>query len=418
MKVLLVGSGGREHALAWKLARSPSVTELVAAPGNAGIAEVARLAGRGAHPDDLLRLAEEESVDLVVIGPEAPLVAGLSDSLRERGIAAFGPGEAGARLEGSKAYAKEFMARYGVPTAQHRTFVDQGSALDYLRLKGAPVVVKDSGLAAGKGVTVAEEEAEAEEAVRRIFAGSRHEPRVVIEERLQGQEFSYLVFTDGETYRPMPIAQDYKQAEEGDLGPMTGGMGTVAPVGLLDATSREQVEREIVERTLAGLSSEGIDYRGVLYFGLMLTDAGPRLLEYNVRFGDPETQVVVPLLDTDLVEVMLAVAERRLGELELSWRQGSAACVVMAAPGYPAAYRRGIPITTYEPTEDLLLFHAGTERREGRLVSSGGRVLDVVGLAEGTEEAVLRAYQGVAMVDFPGAHYRKDIGSRLLGRRP
>ena len=412
MKLLLIGGGGREHALAWKLAQSPLVGEIVATPGNAGIARLARIAPCGDRVEDLLRLARAEVPDLVIVGPEAPLVAGLADRLAEQGIPTFGPGAAGARLEGSKAYAKEFMARYGVPTATHRTFDEASPAIDYLRRHGTPVVVKDSALAAGKGVTVAHEPEQATAAVERILAGGSAGRSVVIEEYLEGQELSYLVFTDGEAFEAMPLAQDYKQAEEGDTGPMTGGMGTVAPVDLLDGPTRRLVEREIVERTLRGLRSEGIDYRGVLYFGIMLTAGGPRLLEYNVRFGDPETQVVLPLLASDLLEVMRAVVERRLAATRVDWRDSAAACVVMAAPGYPGSYRKGIPLGTFEPDETHLLFHAGTELQDGRLVSSGGRVLNVVGLAPTRAAAVERAYEGVSRVDFPGAHLRRDIGSR------
>ena len=416
MKVLLVGSGGREHALAWKLSQSARVGELLATPGNAGIAQIATVLKSGGDPDDLVRLAEEHRCDLVVVGPEGPLVAGVADLLEERGIAVFGPGKAGAQLEGSKAYAKEFMLRHGIPTAEHRTFEEARSALRYLREKGAPIVVKDSALAAGKGVTVAGDLAQAEEAVERIFDSGPSGTRVLLEERLEGQEFSFLVFTDGSTFRAMPIAQDYKQAEDGDRGPMTGGMGAVAPIALLDADTRARVEREVVERTLAGLRNEGIDYRGVLYFGLMLTADGPKLLEYNVRLGDPETQVVLPLLATDIIEVIEAVRQRRLAELEVRWHDRSAACVVLAAPGYPGSYTKGTVIETFEPGPELLLFHAGTQRDEGRLVSSGGRVLNVVGLADGLEDAVKRAYEGVGRIEFPGAHFRRDIGSRLRER--
>lgn len=410
MKVLLIGSGGREHALAWKLARSPRVREIVATPGNAGIAELARLAPATQEPESLIDLARSESPDLTVIGPEAPLVAGLGDDLEREGFRVFGPSAAAARLEGSKAYAKEFMLRHGVPTARHRTFDRHAPALEYLRLRGAPVVIKNSRLAAGKGVTVAGSLPEAETALEAVFAGGT--ATVVIEDLLLGQEISYLVFTDGRHYRPMPITQDYKQAEDGDRGAMTGGMGAVAPVSLLDQRSREVVAREVVERTLAGLRSDGVDFRGVLYFGLMLTSDGPKLLEYNVRLGDPETQVVLPLLASDLADVLDAVIDRRLGEIELSWTDGAAACVVMAAPGYPGSYRQGIPLRLFESDERLMAFHAGSARDSGNLVSSGGRVLNVVAVAEDVRSAVEAAYRGVERIDFPGAHFRRDIGSR------
>jgi phosphoribosylamine--glycine ligase len=412
VKVLLIGSGGREHVIAWKLAQSTRVNEIVAAPGNAGMASLARLAPVTQEPDGLFELAKREAPDLTVIGPEAPLVAGLADRLEEAGMRVFGPRADAARLEGSKAYAKEFMLRHGIPTAGHRTFTSRAAALEYLRRRGAPVVVKDSALAAGKGVTVAASLEQGEEAITRMFA-DRDDATVVIEDFLEGQEISFLVFTDGRAYRTMPIAQDYKQADEGDQGPMTGGMGAVAPVALLDPATRRLVESEVVERTLAGLREDGVDFRGVLYFGLMLTADGPRLLEYNVRLGDPETQVVLPLLDGDLLDVLEAVVERRLGRTEIRWSGLAAACVVMAAPGYPGEYRSGIPLSVFEPEERLFAFHAGTARRAGELVSSGGRVLNVVAIAGSVQEAVRSAYRGVERIDFPGARLRRDIGSRL-----
>jgi phosphoribosylamine--glycine ligase len=412
VKVLLIGSGGREHAIAWKLAQSARVSEIVAAPGNAGMARVARLAPVTLEPDGLFELAKREAPDLAVIGPEAPLVAGLADRLEEAGMRVFGPGADAARLEGSKAYAKEFMLRHGIPTAGHQTFTSRTAALEHLRRRGTPVVVKDSALAAGKGVTIATTVEQAEEAITRIFA-DRDQAAVVMEDFLEGQEISFLVFTDGTAYRSMPIAQDYKQAEEGDRGPMTGGMGAVAPVALLDPATRRLVENEVVERTLTGLREDGVDYRGVLYFGLMLTADGPRLLEYNVRLGDPETQVVLPLLDGDLLDVLEAVIDRRLAQAAVRWSGLAAACVVMAAPGYPGDYPSGIPLSVFESEERLFAFHAGTARRAGELVSSGGRVLNVVAIAGSVQEAVRSAYRGIERVGFPGARFRRDIGSRL-----
>jgi phosphoribosylamine--glycine ligase len=413
VKVLLIGAGGREHTLAWKLAQSPRVSEVVAAPGNPGMAGLARVVPAELEPQALLALARSEAADLVVVGPEAPLVAGLVDMLEAEGFRVFGPSRAAARLEGSKAFAKEFMRRHGVPTANYRTFERLDEALAYVQEQGAPLVVKDSALAAGKGVTVASRTPEATAAVERVF--ERAGARVVIEERLEGQEFSYLVFTDGRTWREMPIAQDYKQAQDGDHGHMTGGMGAVAPVELLDESTRELVRREVVERTLAGLRADGVAYRGVLYFGLMLTGDGPKLLEYNVRLGDPETQVVLPLLENDLVDIMSAVIDGRLADIEIGWRDLCAACVVMSAPGYPGPYRKGVPLRVFESSDRLLVFHAGTAAVEGGLVSSGGRVLNVVAVAGELAQAVALAYEGVRRIDFPGAHYRRDIGARLLG---
>lgn len=412
MKILLIGSGGREHAIAWKLAQSQRVNRIVAVPGNAGIAQVATIRPVSLEPQDLLDLARMEAPDLVVIGPEAPLVAGVADFLAAEGFKVFGPNRVAARLEGSKAFAKEFMERHGVPTAGYRTFADVAEALAYVREAGAPLVVKDSGLAAGKGVTVAAELGQAEAAVEKSLETPG--ARVVIEEMLEGQELSYLVFTDGNDYLPMPLAQDYKQAGDGDSGPMTGGMGSVAPVRLPSEGERQRIESEVVERTLAGLRADGIEYRGVLYFGLMLTAGGPRLLEYNVRLGDPETQVVLPLLQSDLLDIIEGVAHGELSRVTPDWSDRAAACVVMTAPGYPGEYRKGIPLRPFRPSDDLLLFHAGTEMASEQLVSSGGRVLNVVALGSDVSEAVSAAYSGVAQVEFEGASYRRDIGARLV----
>lgn len=413
VKVLVVGSGGREHALAWKLAQSPRAREIVVAPGNAGMESIARSVPCGLAPADLLALARQEQPDLIVIGPEAPLVAGAAEQLEREGHRVFGPNSAAARLEGSKSFAKEFMVRHGIPTAGHRVFADRDQAQAYLRERGAPVVIKDSSLAGGKGVTVATTLPEAEAAVERVFSGGGGE--AVVEEVLRGQEISYLVFTDGRDFCPMPLAQDYKQAEEGDRGAMTGGMGAVAPVSLLSLAEQDSLENSIVRPTLTGLIDEGVEYRGVLYFGLMLTDDGPKLLEYNVRLGDPETQVVLPLLADDLLDVLEAVIDRRLAGTQLHWKPLCAACVVMAAPGYPGAYATGTPLQVFEPEERLLAFHAGTSAGPDGLVSNGGRVLGVTALASGVREAVAAAYRGVDRVTFPGAHYRRDIGSRLGG---
>lgn len=411
MKVLLIGSGGREHALAWKLSQSPKVSELVVTPGNAGMEPLARRVPLGPEPGDVIEVALREDPALVVVGPEAPLVGGVADTLSAKGLRVFGPAAAAARLEGSKAFAKAFMDRHGIPTALYQTFDSQAEALDHLRSRGAPVVVKDSALAAGKGVTVAATLEAAVEAVRRIFEAGRGQ--VVIEDLLLGQEVSYLVFTDGRSYRSLPLAQDYKQALDGDEGAMTGGMGAVAPVSLLAEAELRRVQEEIVERTLAGLREDGIDYRGVLYFGLMLTDDGPKLLEYNVRLGDPETQAVLPLFAGDLVEVMESVVEGRLEGTRLDWLEQASACIVLCAPGYPGEYRKGIELPSFEGGRDLLLFHAGTGLKGGRLVSTGGRVFNVVALGRTIEEAVGRAYEGLERARFPGAHYRRDIGARL-----
>ena len=416
MKVLVVGSGGREHVLLWALSRSPRVDELLVAPGNAGMEGLAHRLESGLEVAALLELARRERPDLTVVGPEAPLVAGVADAFAREGLRLVGPTAAAARLEGSKRYAKAFMARHGVPTAAYAAFDEVGPALAELDRVGAPVVVKDSELAAGKGVTVARSLDEARAAVTTLF--DRPGAEVVIEECLVGEEASLLLFTDGDSAVTMPLAQDHKQADDGDRGPMTGGMGAVAPVAGLGDLGPDTLFDQVAAPTLAGLRAEGFDYRGVLYIGLMLTAAGPRVIEYNVRFGDPEAQVLLPLLETDLLDVLDAVADRRLAGLDVRWRHAAAACVVMAAPGYPGSYRSGVPLDLSRVDDQhVVVFHAGTDRRGGRLVSSGGRVLGVTGLGDSVDLAIERAYRAVAAIGFEGAHYRNDIGRRSRPER-
>ncbi len=408
---MVVGSGGREHALVWKLKGSANVDEIIAVPGNAGVAELARCVEAEPTPAALLAVAEREGVDFTIIGPEAPLVAGVVDAFEGAGRRIFGPNRLAARLEGSKVFAKAFMARHGVPTAAYESFTELDAALGYLETQPYPLVVKDSALAAGKGVTVARTRAEALGALEAAFAGGGE---VVIEAFLTGQEVSLLVLTDGSAAYPLPLAQDYKQALDGDLGPMTGGMGAVAPVPFLDETGLAEVIQTVVTPTLEGLRAEGVTYRGVLFVGLMLTADGPRVLEYNVRFGDPETQTVLPLLESDLLELLEATAAGRLAGVTPVWSAGAAACVVLAAPGYPGGYPTGLPLSLPESLPDgTLVFHAGTARTVEGLVSSGGRVLNVVAVAGTLTEAVTEAYRGVDAIDFPNAHLRRDIGGRL-----
>lgn len=412
MKVLVVGSGGREHALVWKLSSSPLLTELLAAPGNPGMGRHARLFPGHRSVQQLTELAVAEQVDLVVVGPEQPLTEGLADRLREHGIMVFGPHAAAARLEGSKRFAKEFMLRHGVPTAASAQFTDEASALAWLSRQAAPPVVKKSGLAAGKGVTVAASFEEAEAAIRAVFAEPDGEG-LVLEERLEGTELSLLGITDGTTWLPLLLAQDYKYFGEGDTGPMTGGMGAVAPARLLSPAQSDEVETEIVQRTLAGLRADGLTFPGVIFIGLMLTADGVKVLEYNIRLGDPETQSVLPLLRTDLLEVIRAACDGSLAEVQLSWHDQAAAGVVMAAPGYPGTPQTGIPLAPAEEQSGLLVFHAGTKLEAGQLVSSGGRVLNIVGLAPTLEAALETAYRGVAATGFAGASFRRDIGLNL-----
>jgi phosphoribosylamine--glycine ligase len=414
MKVLVVGSGGREHALLWKAAQSPLVERLYAAPGNAGMEALAERVPWNGEVEALADWALEAGIDLTLVGPEAPLVEGIADAFWERGLKIFGPTQKAAMIEGSKAFAKGLMERYGIPTARYRTFQDPLLALEYLEEVGVPIVIKDSGLAAGKGVTVAFDLHTAKQAVANIL--NRAEGgEVVIEEYLEGEEATVLALTDGKTVLPLLPSQDHKRLLDGDQGPMTGGMGAVAPYPMDGATLR-RVEEEILWPLVRGLEAEGVVYRGVIYAGLMLTREGPKVLEFNARFGDPEAQAVLPLLQSDLVELALKVAEGRLQGTRLSWREGAAACVVLAAPGYPENPRKGIPLHLPEPPEGVLVFHAGTRREGGRLVSAGGRVLNVVGLGKDLKEALERAYAFIPRIGFPGAVYRRDIGRKALAR--
>ena len=423
MNILLLGSGGREHALAVALATSPRCDELYIAPGNGGTAAVGENVLLDAEdPAAVADFARETGCGLVVIGPEAPLVVGVADAVRAVGIPCFGPGAEGAQVEGSKKFSKELMERAGVPTAAYASFTDEAAALAYVRDQGAPLVVKADGLAAGKGVVVATELSQAEDAVRACFDGAfgKAGATVVIEEMMTGPECSLLAFTDGETVRPMCTSQDHKRALEGDRGPNTGGMGAYAPVPIV--TDEEHAAMvDALEKTVAQLHAEGIDYRGCLYGGFMLTPAGPKVLEFNARFGDPETQVVIPRLENDLVEVMLAVAEGRLSEVELRWSDRWAVTVVLTSAGYPGSYEKGKVITGVEDAEamdDVTVYHAGTALTDaGELVTSGGRVLDVTALGDTFEAARDRAYAACEKIQFEGKTLRHDIGLRALRGR-
>ena len=418
MRVLLVGSGGREHALAWKIAQSPLLTRLFAAPGNPGIGECAELARF--DPSDhaaVIGFCRSEAIDLVVVGPEAPLVAGLVDDLASAGIAAFGPGRAAAQLEGSKGFTKDLCAEANIPTAAYRRFDTADDAREHIRAVGAPIVIKADGLAAGKGVTVAMTVEEALAAIEACFSGAYGAAgaAVVVEALLEGEEASFFALSDGVTVLALATAQDHKRVGDGDSGPNTGGMGAYSPAPAMTPELVRQTMDEIVRPTIAAMAMRGTPFKGVLYAGLMLTDAGPKLIEYNVRFGDPETQAMMMRLDSDLLELIVATVEGRLGSAAPKWSDGAALTVVMASKGYPGAYGKGSEIAGIAEAEavgDVKVFHAGTAISGGKLVSAGGRVLNVT--AQGASIAAARksAYDALARIDWPDGFCRSDIGRR------
>lgn len=422
MRVHIVGGGGREHTLAWKLAQSPQVAALSAAPGNAGIAQLA-----ACHPvaaTDLqgqIDLCRRLQPDLVVVAPDDPLALGLVDRLSEAGFVCFGPRREAARLEWSKAFAKEVMAAAGVPTAAWAAFTEYDEARCYLHECGAPVVVKADGLALGKGVMVCQTLAEADAALHQIMverAFGAAGDRVIIEEMLAGQEVSVLAFTDGATVVAMPPSQDHKRIGEGDTGPNTGGMGTYTPVPVYTTELHDQVMRTIMQPVVREMRSRGAPFQGCLYAGIILTERGPMVLEFNARFGDPETQVVLPLLESDLAAVMLACARGTLAGADVRWTDGAAVCVVMASGGYPGAYAKGKPIAGLADAQaaGCLVFHAGTAQEGEAVVTAGGRVLGVVGLGADLAAARAAAYRGAEQISFDGAYLRRDIALRALAR--
>lgn len=412
MNIMVIGSGGREHAIINTLSRSARVEKLYCAPGNAGIAEVASCLETDGSNESLLALAKKHNIDMTIVGPEIPLVAGVVDVFEAEGLRVFGPNKKAAQLEGSKVFCKDFLERHTIPTAKHQAFTDTLQALEYLATLAFPTVVKDSNLAAGKGVTIAETKDQARAAIENILEAPEG-GELVIEDFLSGQEVSLLVFIDGKTYKPMILAQDYKQALNGDKGDMTGGMGTVAPADLLTNAQYNYVRSEIIEKTLAGFAKDAIHYQGVLFIGLMVSKQDVQVLEFNCRFGDPETQVVLPLLKTDSVDVFEAVIDGKLNDITLEWSSDTAACVVMAAPGYPASYPKGIAINIPKLEDNVTVIHAGTSLENDQLVSSGGRVLGVTAVAKDHSSAIKDAYEAVNAINFPNAHYRTDIGSRL-----
>ncbi len=425
MKVLIIGGGGREHALAWRAARSPRVDQVLVAPGNAGTALEAKIENRPVAADDLpglVELARKEAVDLTIVGPEAPLVAGVVDAFREAGLACFGPSRACARLEGSKAFAKDFMARHTIPTAEYQVFTEVEPALTYLRQRGAPIVVKADGLAAGKGVIVARELGEAERAVRDMLAGNAFGEaghRVVIEDYLEGEEASFICLVDGEHILPMASSQDHKPRDDGDRGPNTGGMGAYSPAPVITPEVHRRIIEEVIRPVVRGMAEDGHPYTGFLYAGLMIApDGTPKVLEFNVRFGDPETQPIMLRLQSDLSELIEAALAGRLNQVEPQWDPRPALGVVMAAEGYPGQVRTGDPIDGLPDPEPngVKVFHAGTRLENGRVITAGGRVLCVTALGETIATAQRRAYQIAEQIHWPGCFYRKDIGFRAINR--
>ncbi|MBI5444699.1 MAG: phosphoribosylamine--glycine ligase [Deltaproteobacteria bacterium] len=423
MKVLVVGGGGREHALVWKLAQSPRVSRLYAAPGNAGTESLATNVPIEAEDvPALVRFAESEGIGLTVVGPEAPLVLGIADRFSERGLRVFGPTAAAARLEGSKAFSKAMMEKFGIPTAAGRTFTDPEAAKRFLREVGAPVVVKADGLAAGKGVVVALSLAEAEGAldemlVRGAFGTAGR--TVLVEEYLEGEEASFLAFCDGKNVLPMATSQDHKRVGDGDSGPNTGGMGAYSPAPVVTGELFDEVLARVFRPLVEGMAAEGTPYVGVLYAGLMIRDGKPKVLEFNCRFGDPECQPIVSRMASDLLPVLEASIDGTLPEGLLRWDARAAVCVVLASEGYPGSYPKGVPIAGLSDAaevQEVVVFHAGTRREAGRVVTSGGRVLGVTALGDGIEAATRRAYEAVGRISWPGMHYRRDIAARALGR--
>jgi phosphoribosylamine--glycine ligase len=422
MKVLVIGSGGREHALAWRLASSPAVTGVYVAPGNAGTAAEPGCENVAIDVLDLPALADFASandVALTVVGPEAPLVEGIRDYFDARELLCFGPSRAAAQLEGSKAFTKAFLARHGIPTAAYESFTDLDAALAYLQEQGAPIVVKADGLAAGKGVVVAQTREQAEQAVRDMLSGNAFGDaghRVVIEEFLPGEEASFICLCDGERAVPFASSQDHKARDDGDQGPNTGGMGAYSPAPLIDDALHERVMREVIEPTLAGMQADGMPYQGFLYAGLMIDSSGaPRVIEFNCRFGDPEAQPIMMRLRSDLFSACCAAVTVGLADVTLRFDPRTALGVVLAAEGYPGSYAKGMPVRAVPaPEESLRVFHAGTRQQGDAITTSGGRVLCVVGLGDDVATAQRRAYEGVAAVDFDGCYFRKDIGHRAI----
>lgn len=418
MKVLVVGGGGREHTIVWKIAQSPKVEKIYCAPGNGGISKLAECVNISATDTDaMVEFAKKENIDLVMVAPDDPLVLGMVDAMEKEGIRAFGPRANAAIIEGSKVFSKDLMKKYNIPTAGYEVFTESEKAIEYLKAQNSyPAVIKAEGLALGKGVIIAQDEKEAIDGIKEIMEDKKFGDsgnRVVIEQFLTGPEVSVLAFTDGNTVKPMVSAQDHKRAYDGDKGLNTGGMGTFSPSRLYDKAKEEECMKNIFIPTIEAMKSEGRPFKGVLYFGLMMTADGVKVIEYNCRFGDPETQVVLPRLKTDLVEIMEAVIDERLDEIEIEWADNAAVCVVMASGGYPVSYEKGHVISGIEDAEameNVIVFHAGTKLEDGNFTNAGGRVLGVTAVDENLDKAIKRAYEGVSKISWKDEFHRSDIG--------
>ncbi|MGM0507780.1 MAG: phosphoribosylamine--glycine ligase [Fusobacteriota bacterium] len=420
MKVLIVGNGGRESTIAWKLKESNKVDEIFIAPGNAGTEDFGEnIQIKADNIDGLLNFAKKEGIDLTIVGPEVPLILGIVDDFEKEGLKIVGPSKKAAQLEGSKQFSKDLMKKYNIPTAKYETFKNYENAKEYLEKVGAPIVIKADGLAAGKGVIVAQTLEEAREGLKVIMEDEKFGKagtKVVIEEFMEGQEASILAFTDGKTIKPMVSSQDHKRIYDGDKGPNTGGMGTYSPAPVITEELNKKIYDKILMPTLEALKKEGIKYKGILYAGLMITKEGPKVVEFNARFGDPETQVILPRLKSDLFDIFMAISEENLDSISIKWDNKATACVVMASEGYPISYEKGYEIRGIKEAfnKGLLVFQAGTKTEEGKILTNGGRVLGVIGKGDTIRSAVKKVYKNIDTISFKGNYYRKDIAHNAL----